>query len=89
MADLIRLADELADAKADTELALADVDDLKARLEHQRMIAGDNARVAWHYRNLLQTLLDRHNGKGTSMMITALSPTDVAEIDAALSWVGD
>tara|TARA_R110000868_G_scaffold390671_1_gene660407 strand:- start:2807 stop:3046 length:240 start_codon:yes stop_codon:yes gene_type:complete len=79
MADLIRLADELADAKADTELALADVDDLKARLEHQRMIAGDNARFAWHYRNLLQTLLD----KGT------LSPIDAAEIDAALSWVGD
>jgi hypothetical protein len=79
MADFIRLADELADAKADTELALADVDDLKARLEHQRMIAGDNARFAWHYRNLLQTLL----GKGT------LSPIDAAEIDAALSWVGD
>ena len=83
MADLIRLADELADAKADTELALSDVDDLKARLEHQRMIAGDNARFAWRYRNLLQTLLQTLLQKGT------LSPIDAAEIDAALSWVGD
>jgi len=79
MADFIRLADELADAKADRELALSDVDDLKARLEHQRMIAGDNADFAMRYRKVLQGLLD----KGT------LSPIDAAEIDAALSWVGD
>ena len=57
--------------------------------EHLRRIAGDNMDFAMRYRNLLQTLLDRHNGKGTSMMITALSPTDVAEIEAALAWVGD
>ena len=40
-------------------------------------------------RNLLQTLLDRHEGKGASMMITSLSPTDVAEIKEALDWIGD
>ena len=57
--------------------------------EPLRRIAGDNMDFAMRYRNLLQTLLDRHNGKGTSMMITALSPTDVAEIEAALAWVGD
>ena len=34
---------------------------------------------AMRYRNLLQSLLR----KGT------LSPTDVAEIEAALAWVGD
>ena len=44
---------------------------------------------AVRYRNMLQTLLDRHNGKGTSMMITSLSPTDVAEIKEALAWLGD
>ena len=59
------------------------------RFEHQQRIAGDNMDFAMRYRNLLQTLLDRHNGKGTSMMITALSPTDVAEIEVALAWVGD
>jgi len=47
--------------------------------EHLRRIAGDNMDFAMRYRNLLQTLL----GKGT------LSPIDAAEIDAALSWVGD
>ena len=40
-------------------------------------------------RNLLQTLLDRHEGKGASMMITSLSPTDVAEIKEALDRIGD
>jgi hypothetical protein len=39
------------------------------------------------YRKVLQGLLDRHNGD--SLAPTILSPTDVAEIDAALSWVGD
>ena len=63
--------------------------------EHLRRIAGDNMDFAMRYRNLLQTLLDRHNGwhsgsiYGDSLAPTILSPTDVAEIDAALSWVGD
>jgi len=55
--------------------------------EHLRRIAGDNMDFAMRYRNLLQTLLDRHNGD--SLAPTILSPTDVAEIDAALAWVGD
>ena len=47
--------------------------------EHLRRIAGDNMDFAMRYRKVLQGLLD----KGT------LSPIDAAEIDAALSWVGD
>ena len=54
--------------------------------EHLRRVAGDNMDFAMRYRNLLQTLLDRHEGKGASMMITSLSPTDVAEIKEALDW---
>ena len=57
------------------------------RFEHQQRIAHDNMNFAMRYRNLLQTLLDRHNGD--SLAPTILSPTDVAEIDAALAWVGD
>ena len=57
--------------------------------EHLRRISGDNMDFAMRYRNLLQTLLDRHEGKGASMMITSLSPTDVAEIKEALDWIGD
>ena len=57
--------------------------------EHLRRIAGDNMDFAMRYRNLLQTLLDTHNGGGDSLALTILSPTDVAEIDAALAWVGD
>tara|TARA_R110000744_G_scaffold38896_2_gene88745 strand:+ start:610 stop:1005 length:396 start_codon:yes stop_codon:yes gene_type:complete len=49
------------------------------RFEHQQRIARDNMNFAMRYRNLLQSLLR----KGT------LSPTDVAEIEAALAWVGD
>ena len=52
--------------------------------ERLRGIAGDNADLAMRCRNMLQTLLDRHEGKGASMMITSLSPTDVAEIKEAL-----
>jgi hypothetical protein len=55
--------------------------------EHLRRIAGDNMDFAMRYRKVLQGLLDRHNGD--SLAPTILSPTDVAEIDAALSWVGD
>ena len=54
--------------------------------ERLRRIAGDNADLAMRCRNMLQTLLDRHEGKGASMMITSLSPTDVAEIKEALDW---
>jgi len=57
--------------------------------EHLRRVAGDNMDFAMRYRNLLQTLLDRHEGKGASMMMTVLSPTDVAEIKEALDWIGD
>ena len=57
--------------------------------ERLRGIAGDNADLAMRCRNMLQTLLDRHEGKGASMMITSLSPTDVAEIKEALDWIGD
>ena len=55
--------------------------------EHLRRIAGDNMDFAMRYRNLLQTLLDRHNGD--SLALTILSPTDVAEIKEALAWLGD
>mgnify|MGYP006399590605 FL=1 len=54
--------------------------------ERLRNIAGDNADLAVRCRKMLQTLLDRNEGKGASMMITSLSPTDVAEIKEALDW---
>ena len=57
--------------------------------EHLRRIAGDNMDFAMRYRNLLQTLLDRHNGDGDPLAITILSATDVAEIKAVLDWLGD
>ena len=57
------------------------------RFEHQQRIAGDNMDFAMRYRNLLQKLLDGHNSD--SLALAILSPTGVAEIDAALSWVGD
>ena len=56
------------------------------RIANSRRISGDNADLAIRCRKMLQTLLDRHNGKGASMMITSLSPTDVAEIKEALDW---
>ena len=59
------------------------------RFANSRRIADKNADFAWRYRDLLQKLLDRHNGGGDPLAITILSPTDVAEIDAALAWVGD
>jgi len=57
--------------------------------EHLRRIAGDNMDFAMRYRNVLQALLDRHNGDGDSLAITILSPADVTEIKAALNWRGD
>ena len=64
------------------------------RFAHQRRIADKNADFAWRYRDLLQKLLDRHNSDGdslpkTAFALTILSPTDVAEIKAALDWLGD
>ena len=55
--------------------------------EHLRRIAGDNMDFAMRYRDLLQKLLDGHNSD--SLALAILSPKGVAEIDAALSWVGD
>ena len=57
------------------------------RFEHQRKVAGDNMDFAMRYRNLLQKLLDGHNSD--SLALAILSPTGVAEIDAALAWLGD
>jgi phytoene dehydrogenase-like protein len=64
------------------------------RFAHQRRIADKNADFAWRYRDLLQKLLDRHNSDGdslpkTAFALTILSPADVAEIKAALDWLGD
>ena len=56
------------------------------RFEHQRKVAGDNMDFAMRYRKVLQALLDRHNADGDSLAPTVLSPTDVAEIKAALDW---
>ena len=55
--------------------------------EHLRRIAGDNMDFAMRYRDLLQKLLDGHNSD--SLALAILSPTGVAEIDAALAWLGD
>ena len=57
------------------------------RIANSRRIAGDNADFAMRYRNLLQKLLDGHNSD--SLALAILSPTGVAEIDAALAWLGD
>ena len=57
------------------------------RFEHQQRIARDNMDFAMRYRNLLQKLLDGHNSD--SLALAILSPTGVAEIDAALAWLGD
>jgi hypothetical protein len=59
------------------------------RFANSRRIADKNADFAWRYRDLLQKLLDRHNGGGDPLAITILSPADVAEIKAALDWLGD
>ena len=36
------------------------------------------------YRNMLETLLARHNGEADTMMLTILSPVDVEEIQSVL-----
>jgi len=59
---------------------------LEAKLENARRISGDNADLAIRCRNVLQALLDRHNGGGDPLAITILSPADVTEIKAALDW---
>lgn len=41
---------------------------------------------ALKYRNMLESLLKRHNGEGESMMLTILSPTDIEEIEEVLAW---
>jgi hypothetical protein len=58
------------------------------RIANSRRISGDNADLAIRCRNVLQALLDRHNGDGDgdSLAITILSPADVTEIKAALDW---
>jgi len=60
--------------------------ELEAKLENARRISGDNADLAIRCRNVLQALLDRHNGGGDPLAITILSPADVTEIKAALDW---
>jgi len=61
-------------------------EELEAKLENARRISGDNADLAMRCRNVLQALLDRHNGGGDPLAITILSPADVTEIKAALDW---
>lgn len=56
------------------------------KLAHQRRIAGSNMDYAVIYRNMLQKLLDRHNGEADTMTLTILSPVDVTEIEEALAW---
>ena len=56
------------------------------RIANSRRISGDNADLAIRCRNVLQALLDRHNGGGDPLAITILSPADVTEIKAALDW---
>ena len=56
------------------------------RIANSRRISGDNADLAMRCRNVLQALLDRHNGGGDPLAITILSPADVTEIKAALDW---
>ena len=59
---------------------------LEAKLENARRISGDNADLAIRCSDVLQALLDRHDGGGDPLAITILSPADVTEIKAALDW---
>jgi hypothetical protein len=56
------------------------------RIANARRISGDNADLAIRCSDVLQALLDRHNGGGDPLAITILSPADVTEIKAALDW---
>ena len=59
---------------------------LEAKLENARRISGDIADLAIRCSDVLQALLDRHDGGGDPLAITILSPADVTEIKAALDW---
>jgi len=54
-------------------------------LAEARRVAGDNADIALKYRSMIRTLLDRHNGRADTMMLTILSPVDVEEIREVLN----
>ena len=61
-----------------------DEEPLEHKLAKCRVSNSENATYAVMYRNMLETLLARNNGNGTSMMITNLSPTDVTDIKVVL-----
>ena len=61
-----------------------DEEPIEEKLAKCRVVNSENATYAVMYRKMLETLLDRNNGNGDSMMQTVLSPKDITDIKETL-----